>query len=78
MSEFYPFFAECSINESDELRKQLFINLAMCKGCGHVVVKKNGGRYLCIDNSREFKIPNSYDKKDHLKLIDEMKINKVR
>lgn len=71
VADFYPFFMECSMNETDELRKRIFVNLALCKGGGHVVRKGKTG-YLCIGNAHEFKIPTAYDKKDHLRLVKDM------
>lgn len=69
---FYQFFLECSLNEVDTIRKHIFIKLALCNGGGHIVNRGNSS-YLCIGNAREFKIPSGYDRRDHLKLVDDMK-----
>lgn len=55
---------ECSINETNEILRKIFVNMAMDSGCGHII-KRGPNRYLCVD---EFKIPNVYDREEHARL----------
>lgn len=65
--EFYTFFMECSINETNEILRKIFANMAIDSGCGHII-KRGPNRYLCVERIHEFKIPNVYDREEHARL----------
>jgi len=67
MDVFHTFFIECSLRESNATNKIVLTLLALGRGCG-VVFKRESGWYLSIDDSSEFKIPNSYSAVEHKKL----------
>ena len=52
--EFYTFFMECSINETNEILRKIFANMAMDSGCGHII-KRGPNRYLCVERFMNLK-----------------------
>ncbi len=66
--KFLMFFFQCFQRETDEIKRQVFKNLAFQKG--FLIFKRQDDLFLRIDDKTEFKLPNEYSHKLHQKLSD--------